>query len=68
MCQDRINELRNIYIVILRKIPAMPPLAQLSLGIQRSLNEGESLRDSGNYQGCIQMLDRQIEIVRGYAK
>ena len=67
-CQGEINRMRSIYIVILRKIPAMPPLAQLSQGIQRSLNDAESSRDSGNFQQCIVQMRKQIQIVEGYAR
>ena len=67
-CQNQINDLREIYIVILRKTPAMPPLAQLSPGIRRALDEGERNRDFGNYQACIDETKRNIKIVEGYAR
>jgi hypothetical protein len=67
-CQAEINKMREIYIVILRKIPAMPPLAQLSPGIQRAINDGEMRRDSGDYSGCVANMQRQIAIVQGYAR
>lgn len=67
-CQGEINRMREIYIVVLRKIPAMPPLAQLSQGIQRALNDAESSRDSGNFQQCVVQMRKQIQIVEGYAR
>ena len=67
-CQAGINRMREIYIVILRKIPAMPPLAQLSQGIQRSINDAESKRDVGNFNQCVVNLRKQIQIVEGYAR
>lgn len=67
-CQAGINRMREIYIVILRKIPAMPPLAQLSQGIQRSINDAESNRDVGNFNQCVVNLRKQIQIVEGYAR
>jgi hypothetical protein len=67
-CQSEINRMREIYIVILRKIPAMPPLAQLSQGIQRALNDAESSRDSGNFNQCVVQMRKQISIVEGYAR
>lgn len=67
-CQYQINRMRDIYIVILRKIPAMPPLAKLSAGIQRALNDAEESRDSGDYKSCVSNMRRQIEIVEGYAR
>jgi len=67
-CQEKINRLREIYIVILKKIPIMPPLAQLSSGIQRALNEGEKNRDAGNYVECVNETERNIKIVEGYAR
>ena len=67
-CQSEINRMREIYIVILRKIPAMPPLAQLSQGIQRALNDAESSRDSGSFNQCVVQMRKQISIVEGYAR
>jgi hypothetical protein len=67
-CQSEINRMREIYIVILRKIPAMPPLAQLSQGIQRALNDAESSRDAGNFNQCVVQMRKQIQIVEGYAR
>jgi hypothetical protein len=67
-CQAEINRMREIYIIILRKIPAMPPLAQLSPGIQRALNDAEMSRDNSDYRNCIVNMQRQISIVQGYAK
>jgi hypothetical protein len=52
-CQSEINGMREIYIVILRKILAMPPLAQLSSGIQRALNDAEASRDAADYRNCV---------------
>lgn len=67
-CQTEISKMREIYIVILRKIPAMPPLAQLSPGIQRALTEAEASRDMGDYRSCVINMQRQISIVQGYAR
>ena len=67
-CQEQINRLRQIYIVILKKTPGMPPLAQLSPGIRRALDEGERNRDLGNYQACVDETKRNIKIVEGYAR
>jgi hypothetical protein len=67
-CQSEINKMREIYIIILRKIPIMPPLAQLSPGIQRAINEAESSRNQGNYRDCITNMQKQISIVQGYAR
>ncbi len=67
-CQAEINRMREIYIIILRKIPAMPPLAQLSSGIQRALNDAEMSRDNGDYRSCIVNMQKQIAIVQGYVK
>ena len=66
-CQSEINNMREIYIVILRKIPAMPPLAQLSSGIQRALNDAEASRDAAEYRNCVINMKRQISIVKSYA-
>lgn len=67
-CQAEIKKMREIYIVILRKIPAMPPLAQLSPGIERALNEAEMNRNSGDYRSCVINMQRQISIVERYAR
>jgi hypothetical protein len=67
-CQSEINRMREIYIVILRKIPAMPPLAQLSRGIQRALNDAESSRDARSFDQCVVQMRKQIQIVEGYAQ
>ena len=67
-CQNEINRMRDIYIIILRKIPIMPPLAQLSRGIQNALNDAEQSRNSGRYVQCVNDMRRQIEIVEGYAR
>jgi hypothetical protein len=67
-CQSEINRMREIYIIILRKIPIMPPLAQLSQGIQRALNDAESSRDAGNFNQCVVQMRKQIQIVEGYAR
>ena len=67
-CQAGLNRMREIYIVILRKIPAMPPLAQLSQGIQRSINDAESNRDVGNFNQCVVQMRKQIQIVEGYSR
>ena len=67
-CQGEINRMREIYIVILRKIPAMPPLANLSRGIQGALSDAESSRDAGNFNQCVVQMRKQIQIVQGYAK
>ena len=50
--KQEINNMRDVYIIILKKIPAMPPLAQLSFGIQRALNDAEHNRDIGDYRSC----------------
>lgn len=67
-CQNEINNLRRIYIVILKKTPAMPPLAQLGSGIQRALNQAESNKDAGNYKTCVENMKTHISIVEGYAR
>ena len=67
-CQVEINRMREIYMLILRKIPTMPPLAQLSKGIQRALNNAESSRDSGDFNQCVVQMRKQIKIVEGYAR
>jgi hypothetical protein len=67
-CQSEINRMREIYIVILRKTAAMPPLAQLSQGIQRALNDAEASRDTGNFNQCVVQMRKQIQIVEGYAR
>ena len=67
-CQGEINRMRDIYIIILRKIPAMPPLAQLSKGIVTALSDAERSRDEGNYDQCVTEMQRQIKIVEGYAR
>ena len=67
-CQFEINRMRDIYIVILRKIPAMPPLAKISPGIKRALDDAETSRDAGDYSGCVANMQRQIAIVQGYAR
>lgn len=67
-CQGEINRMREIYIVILGKIPAMPPLAQLSQGIVRALNDAESSRDAGNFNQCVVQMREQIQIVEGYTR
>jgi len=66
-CQKEINEMREIYISILRKIPAMPPLAQLSGGVQRALDQAERSRDSGDFKSCVIDMQRQISIVKPYS-
>ena len=66
-CQKEINEMREIYISLLRKIPAMPPLAQLSGGVQRALNQAERSRDSGDFKSCVLDMQRQISIVKPYS-
>jgi hypothetical protein len=46
----------------------MPPLAQLSAGIIKALDEGVKNLNSGKYQACVDGLTRNIKIVEGYAK
>ena len=46
----------------------MPPLAQLSRGIQNALNDAEQSRNDGRYVQCVNDMRRQIEIVEGYAR
>ena len=46
----------------------MPPLAQLSRGIQNALDDAEQSRDAGRYAQCVTEMRRQIEIVEGYAR
>ena len=67
-CQAEINKMREIYITVLRKIPAMPPLAQLSSGIQRALSNAEMSRDAGDYKSCVVNMQSQISIVQSYAR
>jgi hypothetical protein len=67
-CEEQIIKLRKIYIVILNKMVIMPPLAQLSAGIIKALDEGVKNLNSGNYQACVDGLTRNIKIVEGYAK
>ena len=67
-CQSEITRMREIYIVILKKIPAMPPLAQLSSGIQRALNDAEMSRDAGDFKSCVTNMRNQISIVQSYAR
>jgi hypothetical protein len=67
-CQDEINRMREIYIVILRKIPAMPPLANLSRGIKGALSDAESSRDAGDFNQCVVQMRKQIQIFQGYAR
>jgi hypothetical protein len=66
-CQVEISKLREIYVVILRKIPLMPPLAQLSSGIQRALSDAEMSRDAGDFKRCIVNMRSQISVVQSYA-
>jgi hypothetical protein len=60
--------MREIYMLILRKIPAMPPFAQLSKGIQRALNDAEARRNSGDFNQCFVQIRTQIQIAEGYAR
>ena len=46
----------------------MPPLANLSSGIQRALNDAENNRDSGDFKSCIVNLKSQTAIVEKYAR
>lgn len=66
-CQAEIDKMRQIYVTILRKIPAMPPLAQLSSGIQTSLNAAETSREVGDFKACVVNMKGQISIVQNYA-
>lgn len=67
-CDTKIREMREIYIVILRKTPAMPPLAKLSPGIQSAINEAEIRMNNGAFEDCVSEMQRQIDIVKGYAQ
>ena len=67
-CQESINELRRIYIVILKKTPAMPPLAQLASPIKQALRKAEDYRDAGDFDNCINIASKTTQIMQGYAR
>lgn len=67
-CQESIDELRRIYIVILKKTPAMPPLAQLSSPINQALQRAENYRDMGDHDSCISIASKTSQLMRGYAR
>ena len=67
-CQESINELRQIQIVILKKTPAMPPLSKLLSPIQKGLQTAEDYRDVGDFINCINTASKITKIMQVYAQ
>lgn len=67
-CSDNINELRSVMIVMLRKIPIMPPVAQIYTPIKSLFNESIIHQSAKNYIKCIEKAELAIKFARPYAR
>ena len=65
-CRENLDNLRKDLIRILRKTPAMPPLAQLYAPLRRILNEQEYNYRNGNFKKCIHESEKALKISSMY--
>lgn len=65
-CRENLDRLRKDLIRILRKTPAMPPLAKLYGPLRRILNEEENNYRAGYYVQCIYNTERALRISSMY--
>lgn len=68
MCNDKISQLNSDLQSILRKTPAMPPLAQIYSPLRGLYEDAKAARDVGDYQKCIQKADLALQHSRSYAR
>jgi hypothetical protein len=65
-CDAGINFLRQDLISLLRKTPAMPPLAEVYLAAKGRFDQIESMRNQGDFLGCANEAARVLQITKPY--
>lgn len=68
LCQSNIDRLRSDLIVILKKTPAMPPLAKLYGPLKSILNDAETSKTEGKYRDCVENTERGLKVSKAYAR
>jgi hypothetical protein len=65
-CSQNIEFLRQDLLVMLAKTPAMPPVAQVYVAAKERFDDIQSMRDRGDFQGCLGESKRVLQITKPY--
>ena len=67
-CNEKISQLNSDLQSILRKTPAMPPLAQIYSPLRDLYEQAKAARDAGKYSECVKKADSALQHSRAYAR
>lgn len=67
-CSDNLNELRRAMLVMLDRIPIMPPIAQIYRPISSLKNEAEQSEKVGDFTSCVSISELALKYTKPYAR
>lgn len=67
-CRANLNLLGQDLISMLRKIPAMPPIAQIYTPVRRLYEEAKYARGRGDFKGCIEKTNLALKYSEPYGR
>ena len=67
-CRANLNMLGQDLISMLRKIPAMPPIAQIYTPVRRLYEEAKYARSRGHFESCIEKTNLALKYSKPYGR
>ena len=67
-CRGNLNELQRAMIVMLNKIPLMPPIAKVYQPIRDLESEAAQSEKEGDYDACVSQTELALQYARPYAR
>ena len=67
-CRANLNMLGQDLISMLRKIPAMPPIAQIYKPVRRLYEEAKYARSRGDFESCITKTNLALKYSKPYGR
>ncbi|ESS14810.1 hypothetical protein MOLA814_00374 [Betaproteobacteria bacterium MOLA814] len=67
-CRSNLNLLGQDLISMLRKIPLMPPIAQVYKPVRRLYEEAKYARSRGDFKGCIEKTNLALKYSKPYGR
>jgi hypothetical protein len=65
-CNDNLELLRQDLISMLKKIPAMPPIAQIYSPVRDLYDQAKDAANRGDYQSCVSKTDLALKHSKPY--
>ena len=67
-CRANLNLLGQDLISMLRKMPAMPPIAQIYTPVRRLYEEAKYARSRGDFESCIKKTNLALKYSKPYGR